>query len=203
MQAKRFWPPTKHKLLYANLIVYGIIIVLALVFHHELIWAQKTLHGYLFSGKFPPPAPISLIEEVTERTKADGDAKTMKPLLEQALQIDPYSQASLLLGVYYFSGGNFGKAMAYYDRYRSIEPSFAAVYLQMSEILEKKQERKAIKQLLTEGVKHFRRRVELYQPHYDPNVPKEFNLKALRIYNQSQEGLELLEKMQEQLSNSK
>ncbi len=203
MQARRFWPPIKHKLLYANLIVYGVTVVLALMFHHELIWAQKTLRSYLYSGKFEPPADMLLMQDAIKYFKTDQDTKRGQYLLERALEIDPYSKARLLLGDYYLRAGDDDKALVCYEHYRSIDPSLLGVYKVLGRILAKKQDYKAIDQLLTEGLGHFRRRVELYQPHYDPTAPKQFNLKAMRVYNMSKKGLEFLEKMQEQSSDFK
>lgn len=202
MQARRFWPPTKHKLLYANLVVYGITIILLIVFHSELIWAQKALRGFLFTGDIPPSADRLLIAEAIRSAKEAKDPKHIQHLFEQAVQIEPYSEARLMLGYCYLRQGEYDKMLACFERYRSINPCVTAVYVHMSEILEKKQDRKAINQLLTEGIKHFRRHVELYQPHYDPNVPKAFNLKAFKVYSDSREGLNLLKKMQEELNDS-
>jgi tetratricopeptide (TPR) repeat protein len=202
MQAKQFWPPTKHKLLYGNLIVYGVTAVLLLLFSRELIWAQKTFRG-LLSGNIPPSADKFLIQDAKEYLKAGKNAKSAQNLLERALQIEPYSEALILLGNYHLMQGNEDKMLAYYEQYRSINPSSIGVYMNMIEILARKHDDQTINQLLTEGIKHFQRRAELYQPHYDPNVPKPFNIKALTIYNRSQEALEILRKVQEQLRDSK
>ena len=204
MQAKQFWPPTKHKLLYANLIVYGVTIVLLLVFRHELIWAQSAFRFYALSGSgLPPPANNLLLQEAAKYLKTDKDVEQSQRLLEQALQIDPYGQALLLLGVCYLKKGDYEKMQDCYEKYRSIDPSFIGTYTQLYGILEKKQDYEAIDKLLEEGIEHFRRRIELYQPRRDPAVQEEFNLKAVRIYNESRETLKLLEKIQEQSSNLK
>ena len=198
MRGKRFWPPTKHKLLYTNLIVYGVIIVLLFLFHRELIWAQKTLYGCLISNKFDPPAANLLMNKFLINSQTGKDAEMHHHLLEEAFKIDPYSHAPLLLGDYYVQRGNMDKALAYYDRFRSIDPAFLDVYIKMIEILEEKQSREAKDQLLAGGIKHFRWRVEHYQPRFDPSVSAVFNMKASRIHDMSREGLERLEKIQEQ-----
>ncbi|MHC4159431.1 MAG: tetratricopeptide repeat protein, partial [Planctomycetota bacterium] len=184
MQAKQFWPPTKHKLLYGNLIVYGVTAVLLLLFSQELIWAQKTFRG-LLSGNIPPSADKFLIQDAKEYLKAGKNAKSAQNLLERALQIEPYSEALILLGNCHLMQGNEDEMLACYEQYRSINPSSIGVYMNMIEILARKHDDQTINQLLTEGIKHFQRRAELYQPHYDPNVPKPFNIKALTIYNRS------------------
>ncbi len=203
MRVRRFWPLTKHKLLYANLVVYGAIIVLVLAFDCKLIWARKTLCSYAFSGKLPPPAEASLIQEAMEIVKTGGDIEQAQRLLERALQIDPHGQARLLLGACYLGQGDEDKALEYYDRYRSINPSSIEVYMEIGKILEKKHNSKALDRFLTDGIEYFRRRIELYKPRYDFTVPKEFNLKTLKVYNESQEALKYLEKMQEKLRDSK
>ncbi len=197
MQASRFWPPIKHKLLYANLIVYGVTIVLLLVFHQELMWAQKVLRSYASLSTCDPPADNLLLQEAMKSLKAGGSVEHNQHLLEQALQIDPYSRARLLLGICYLRQGNDEKMLACYEQHRSIEPSFLGVYIQTINILKKKQDYAAINKLLAEGTRYYRRRVELYQPHLDPNVPKEFNAKALMIYNSAKEDLETLQKIQQ------
>ncbi|UCF44076.1 MAG: hypothetical protein JSV99_03920 [Planctomycetota bacterium] len=202
MQARQFWPPTKHKLLYGNLIVYGVTAILLLLFFHELIWAQKTFRG-LLSGNIPPSADKFLIQDAKEYLKEGKNAESIQRLLERALQIEPYSEALILLGNCHLMQGNEDEMLACYEQYRSINPSSIGVYMNMIEILARKHDDKTINQLLTEGIKHFQRRAELYQPHYDPNVPKPFNIKALTIYNRSQEALEILRNVQEQLRDSK
>jgi tetratricopeptide (TPR) repeat protein len=203
MQAKRFWPPTKHKILYCNLIVYGATTVLLLLFYHDLIWAQKTLRGYLLSGNIPPSADKFLIQDAKKYLKEGKNVKTTQHLLERALQIEPYSEALILLGNCHLMQGNEDEMLAYYEKYRSIDPSSLGVYLNMIEILTRKHDEQTINQLLTEGIKYFKKRAELYQPHYDPNVPEPFNIKALKIYNRAQEASEILRNIQEQLRDSK
>jgi len=199
MPARRFWPPTKHKLFYVNLIVYGVTIVLLAVFHHELIWAQKALRIYLFAEGVPNSKDRVLIAQAIQGVKKGEDVKHIQRLFEQVVQIEPYSEARAMLGYCYFKQGEYDKMLACYEEYRSINPFHINVYKDMIEVLEKKQDRKAIAQLLTEGIKHFRRRLELYKPHYDPNVLEIFNQKAFKVYKDSQEALKLLEKKQEQL----
>jgi tetratricopeptide (TPR) repeat protein len=202
MQAKQFWPPTKHKLLYGNLIVYGVTAILLLLFFHELIWAQKTFRG-LLSGNIPPSADKFLIQDAKEYLKEGKNVKRAQNLLERALQIEPYSEALILLGNCHLMQGNEDEMLACYEKYRSINPASIGVYMNMIEILARKHDDQTIDQLLTEGIKYFQRRAELYQPHYDPNVPKPFNIKALTIYNRSQEALEILRNVQEQLRDAK
>jgi tetratricopeptide (TPR) repeat protein len=203
MQAKRFWHPTKHKLLYANFIVYGVIFVLIPVFHHELVWAQKTLYGYLISGNIPPSADKLLIGEAIKHKQKGEDVNSVQPLLERAVQIEPYSEANILLGYCYQSRGDYDKALVCYEKYRLANPYYAGLYKEIIEILEKKQDHKAIEQLLTEGIRRFQQRIELYKPHYDSNVPEVFNQKASAVYKDAQDGLNFLEKMQEQSNISK
>ncbi len=203
MQARQFWPPTKHKLLYGNLIVYGVTAVLLLLFFHDLIWAQKVLRGYLWSGNIPPSADKFMIQDAKKYLKEGKNPKSVQHLLERALQIEPYTEALILLGNCHLMQGNEDKMLACYEQYRSIDPSSLGVYMNMIEILARKHDHQTINQLLTEGIKYFQRRAELYQPHYDPNVPEQFNIKALKIYNRSQEALEILRNVQEQLSDSK
>jgi tetratricopeptide (TPR) repeat protein len=199
MQVRQFWPPTKHKLLYANFIIYGIILVLVFTFHRELAWARKTLSGYLVSGNIPPSADRQLISEAIKRRQQGQDVNSIQPLLERAVQIEPYSEAQVLLGYCHISNGDYDKALVCYEKYRSANPSYAGLYKDIIEILEKKHDHKAIEQLLTEGIKNFRRRVELYKPYYDPNLPDAFNYKAFTVYKDAKEGLKFLEDMQEQL----
>jgi len=159
MQDKRFWPPTKHKLFYANLVVYAAIVVLLLVFHNDLRWAQQAFHGYAISGAIPPAADKLLIREAIICTKKGQDVKDVQALLEQAVEIEPYSEAQILLGYCYLKQGRLDKMLESYNRYRSINPSYIDIYKDMIPVLEKKQDRKAIKHLVAEGIKHFRQRV--------------------------------------------
>ncbi len=203
MQVKRFWPPIRHKLLYANLVIYGIIIVLISMFHRELLWSQKLLQDYMYAGNFDPPADMQLLNEAVQSIRIGEDMKHTQRILERAVEIDPYSRARIMLGAFYARQGDDDKALACYDRYRSIDPSVISNYTDIIRILAKRQDYEAINRLLTDGINHFRRRVELYQPHRDPNVAnEEFNIKAVRIYRMSQEGLKHLKDIQTQLKTS-
>ncbi|MCK4751953.1 MAG: hypothetical protein KAS75_00805 [Planctomycetes bacterium] len=203
MQAKRFWPPTKHKLLYANIIVYGAVIILALAFGSELIWSQKTLRAYLLNSNIPPTADKELVWKATAYLSAGKDVKILQDILEQALQIEPYSEARLLLGICYLKQGDQDNMLAYYAKYRSINPSVINLYTDANRVLIEKGDLEAANQLLEEGIAHFSRRVELYKPHYNPEVQKEFNTKALNIHKKSEEALKILKKLQEQLRDLK
>lgn len=203
MQAKQFWPHTEYKLLYANIVVYSVILILILIFFRDLAWAQKSLYGYLVSGNIPPSADKMLIREAIKRKQQGQDLNSVQHLLERAVQIDPYSEAQILLGYCYLSNGDYDKALAYYEKYHSIDPYYAELYKDTIDILEKKHDYKAIEQLLDEGIQLFRRRIELYRPYYDANQPEPFNQKAFTVYKNAQDGLALLLKMQEQLNASK
>ena len=195
MRAKQFWLPIKHKLLYANLIVYSVTIILLVIFNHELMWAQKNLRAYLWTGNFPPTEDMLLIQEAQKYLKTGESPERSEQLLKRALEIDPYGRANLWLGIYYLRKGNDDKMLSYFDRYLSIDPGNFAAYQFKGPVLAKREDRKRLSQLITEGLKHFRRRVELYQPHPDPNVPAAFNLKAVKVYKMSQDGLAILEKI--------
>lgn len=203
MQAKRFWPPTKHKLLYANIVVYAVTLVLAVVFSHDLMWAQEALRNYVFTGTVQSSRDRQLLFKATKYLKEGQDTSVLQSILAEAVQIDPYSEAQLFLGNCYAKQGDEDKMFACYDKYRSINPSVIGVYLAMINILEKKQDHKAAEQLADEAIRHFRRRVELYQPHLDPDVIPEFNAKAQKVYDNSKKALAILEKVKVQLGNSK
>ena len=85
MQERRFWHPIKHKLLYANLIIYGVNIILLVVFTHELMWAQKNLRAYLWTDNFPPTEDMLLIQEVQKDLRTGGSPEHHEQLLKRAL----------------------------------------------------------------------------------------------------------------------
>jgi len=200
MQEKRFLRPTKHKLLYANIVIYGAVIVLVLLFHRDLIWAGRSSRFYLSSGSLDISKDNLLTEEAMGHIRS-GDVATGQRLLIESLQINPYARTKLLLGISYLRQGDENKMLECFDEYRKIEPSFIGSYIQMINILEKKQDFTAINQLLTDGIEHFRRQISLYQPHYDPNAPKPANLKSVNVYNELQKSLKLLEKTQQRFNN--
>jgi tetratricopeptide (TPR) repeat protein len=202
MPGKRFWPPTKHKLLYANIILYVLIILLLLLFHRELIWAQKTMRGYLFTGQLDPPYSNILLLKALQHSDFGEDAEVRHRLLKEAYQIDPYSLALLLLGDYYKNHGQEDLALSSYNQFLVIDPSFTEVYVKMAEILRERKDHEAVMKLIEKGIIHFNQRVTFYQPRYNVSVPKEFNHKASKIYTSAKEGLERLEKIKEELNDS-
>lgn len=192
--------PTKHKLLYANIVIYGAVIVLVLLFHRDLIWAGRSSRFYMSSGSLDTSKDNLLTEEAMEYIKS-GDIDTGQRLLIESLQINPYARTKLLLGISYLRLGDENKMLECFDEYRKIEPSFIGIHIQMINVLEKKQDFAAINQLLTDSIEHFRRQVSLYQPHYDPNAPKSANIKSVKVYNELQQSLKLLENMQQKFNN--
>jgi len=201
MPVRQFWRHIKHRLLYANLLVYSLITVLLLAFYNEIDWGQKALRVYILSGSLDPTADNLLVKQATEHLKTGGDPVYTQRLLEEALDIDPYTRAHLLLGICHLRQDQEEKMLECYDKYRTIDPSVAIVYLQMINVLEKRKDYKAIEKLLTEGIEHFQKRIELYEPQVDPTVPERFNRKAVELHNTAKISLETLKQKQKVLSN--
>ena len=202
MAAKLFSLITKHKLLLADLSVYAVIVVLLLIFSRQLFWGQKMLRGYLFNGDIPASKDKLLIAQATRLYEDGKDISAYKPLLEEALKIEPYSEASLLLGNIALWQGNEQKMLQYYEKYRSINPYVSSIYANMTDVLVKQGDVKKAQLLIADGIKKYERRLELYKPVPDPNVKKEFNQKAVYIYQRTQQELDLLKKIQKKLQSS-
>jgi len=203
MQVKQFWPPTKHKLLYLNLFVYCAVVFLCVFFQSQLLWAKKSLDGYLFTGNIPASKDVELFYEATNGLRAGKGAKELVPLLERSIEINPYGDASPLLGTYYLSKGDYAKTLSYYDGYRSINPSVINIYTGMVTVFIKQQDIESAKKVVSEGIVHYRRRIELYKPSPANDVQKEFNLKALAIYDKSKKDLAILESLEKRLDKAK
>lgn len=195
MRVKQFWPPIRHKLFYANLIIYGAAFFLVLMFHRDLIWASRASRFYISNGSLDTHKDTMLLQEAMASLKADNIEKC-RNLVNESMQINPYTQARILLGLCYLRQEDNDKMLECYNEHRRIEPSFIGSYIQMITVLETKQDFDTINQLLEEGIEHFRRQVRLYRPHPDPDVPEHFNIKASKIYNELRQSLKLLEDMQ-------
>jgi len=201
MAAKLFSLITKHKLLLANFLVYAAIVVLLLIFSGQLFWGQKMFRGYLFNGNIPASKDKLLIAEATRLFKDEKDISVYKPLLEEALKIEPYSEAGLLLGNIALWQGDEQKMLQYYEKYRSINPYVSSIYVNMVDVLVKQGNVKKAQLLLADGIKTYERRLELYKPAPDPNVENEFNQKALYIYQRAQQDLDLLKQIQQRIQS--
>jgi tetratricopeptide (TPR) repeat protein len=201
MAVKPFSLIMKNKLLLADLLVYAAIVVLLLIFSRQLFWGQKVLRGYLFNGNIPASKDKLLVAEATRLYMDGKDISEYKPLLEKALKIEPYSEAALLLGNIALWQGNEQKMLQYYEKYRSINPYVSSIYVNMTDVLVKQGNVKKAQLLLADGIKKYERRLELYKPVPDPNVNNEFNQKAVYIYQRTQQGLDLLKQIQQQLQS--
>jgi tetratricopeptide (TPR) repeat protein len=189
------WPRTDRWLLYANLLVYGSTIALLIGFHREMSWAAKTVDAYVRSGRYQTTADRLLVKQAMNyRKKHEADLEGVAALLQRAVEVDAYSNARILLAATYHRQGEDDRALAMYERYRSIDPLVLQVYMAMVEILEKRGEKEAAEQLLTEGIRHFRIRLERYEPHVDPSAAQAFNFKAWGVHRRLTEELEALEK---------
>lgn len=191
MPARPSWPPTEHKLLFANIMAYGLLLVLVALFHQELNWAQITLRGYFFSGDIPPSQDVLLIEEAKKHHESGDDVVSIR-YLQQALAINPYGEARFYLGL---AETDDNKSLEHLAAFRAIDPSCLSVYVCMIKILQKKSEQAEIAKLLAEGIEHFRGAMLAYQPRFAPDVQEEFNFKAMRVHDTLQESLAVLEEM--------
>jgi tetratricopeptide (TPR) repeat protein len=170
------------------------------MFHRDLIWAGRASRFYISTGILDAAKDNQLIQEAMSHLKVDNIEQS-KHLLNESIQINPYTQARLLLGLCYLKQGDDDKMLECYNEYRRIDPSFVSSYMQMIMVLEKQKDIDAINRLLGEGIEHFRRQVELYRPHLNPDVPEHFNAKASNVYNKLCQSLKLLEDMQHKYDN--
>ncbi len=194
MPVRRSWPRTDRRLLYAILVVYGTTLALVAVFPGELGWAAKALNGYLRTDDYPPTEDRLLIGEAMRYgTEHEGDLDGVAALLERAVEIDPNGQALFLMAGLEASKGDDDRALALYEKYRSIDPYNIQVYAAMIAIFERKGDREAADRLLAEGVELFRVYVGLHEPHPDPAVAEEFNRKASGIHQAAGQQLAQLE----------
>ena len=194
MPVRRYWPRTDRWLLYANLVVFGTTLALVAIFHGELGWAVKALDGYLRTDDYPPTADQLLVGEARRYGSAhQGDFDGVAAFLEQAVEVDPNGQALFLLAELEASRGEEDKALALYERYRSIDPYAIQVYAAMVTIFEGRGDREAAERLLADGVELFRGYIVQQQPRLDPTVAAEFNQKASMIHQAGKQGLEQLE----------
>ena len=199
MQAKQSWPPINKKLLYTNLLVYCVIVVVLLVFSKDITWGQKTLNSYLFNKPLLPSADYLLITEAGENLKKKQKVEYSKELLEKAMQIDPYSNAGLLLGICHIAQGNTDKMIETYQQYLSINPSHSGAYIQLINVFSKQQKYDKIDNLLNIGIEHFQQRSNLYEPQIDSQVEQRYNAKASKIHQESLQALKQLTMIKEQI----
>ena len=197
MPEKLSWLPTNNRLFYVNLFIYSLIIVIAVVFSHELMWAQKALRGYLWSSNFDPPADMILSKEAQIYLAPDGDLDHAQQLLEKAIGIDPYSRAHYYLGNCFVLQQKTDDALNSYERFRHIDPSYWRLYLNSIRLLADKKDINALEDLLLNGIETFKKRVDQYQPRPDESVEQPFNEKAAKTY---QVSVEVLKRLQEELN---
>lgn len=183
----------KNKYIYLNILIYGLIVVLILLFSRDIMWAQKTLRGYLWSGNFDPPADIILLNEARIHLAPDGDLQYVQELLDKAIQIDPYSRANYYLGNCYAYQQKIDDALKCYENFRKIDPSFWRTYWSSIQLLKKKGDLDTLELLLSEGFDFYKKRVDLYQPQVDETIDQVFNNKAAETYLISAEVLKRLE----------
>ena len=143
------------------------------------------------------------MEEATENLKKKQKVDHSKKLIERSIEINPYSNAQLLLGVCHLAQGNIDKMIEACQEYLQIEPSSISGYTQMIMALQHKKDFAAIDQLLVEGIEHFRRQITLYQPRHDPDVSESANLKAVKIYHEQRQALKYLENLQQKYNSRK
>ena len=148
----------KHKLFYANILVYGAIAVIFFVFSEDIVWGKRTLESYLLGKSFQQSLDNLLVEEATENLKKKQKVDHSKKLIERSIEINPYSNAQLLLGVCHLAQGNIDKMIEACQEYLQIEPSSISGYTQMIMALQHKKDFAAIDQLLVEGIEHFSNR---------------------------------------------
>ena len=194
MQERPFLRRTRHRLFYANAIVYLALIVLLALHPREIDWGGRTLHAYLRTGNYPPPEDVARCRQATILAKAGGDPREVERLLGQALEIDPYGRAGFLLADQLTSQGRIDEAMEHYNRYLAMNPSFIGTYQAIAALLFEQGKFDALEDLLDEGVRYFENRVEDLRPQLDSSAASAFNAKATGVHKQAADNLAILKK---------
>jgi tetratricopeptide (TPR) repeat protein len=190
MAAKRFLQHIDiHKV---NIVLYVLIVALVVAYHDDLSWAVRKFPRYI-RGTIDAPLERRLNVDAMKLLQADGDISPALPILEKSLSIDPHSEAVFWLGIYYFRGGDFDKALMQFARYRELDPAYVYTYLICARIYNVRKDPVNARRILREGMDFFSDSRE-YEPRKDPGVPEKFNRKADNIYKRCQESYQLLQK---------
>ena len=164
-----------------NIVLYCCIIVLSIVYFHELEWALDTLPSY-FDNSIKSPLERSLSVQVKNKLRLREGLDEIPLLLSRAVKIDPNEKAAYWLGKYYLVTSQNEKALKQFLYYLTIDPRILNTYIHIAELYEKKNQPERAKDALRQGLNYFSHYAPKYKPHEDESVSQRYNAKAMKVY---------------------
>ncbi len=170
-----------------NVGIYLTLGVIVLIYAPELGWAVRALPVYL-RGDIPGPVERAMYQQAAKLPAAEAI-----PLLRRSIEIDPNTEAVLILAKKLEEAGQPEEAREHYERYIQIDPYAREAYVELAALLEKQGKREQAMHVLEQGARHFRSNFERFRPHEDPAAEARENDKARRVYAEYRESAQQLE----------
>lgn len=183
------------RLLHVNLVLYGILLVVVVLFRGELAWAVRALPAEILRSAPPTHPQWELYHDAKYALETEGQARRAAQLLERAIEIEPLIDFQHLLGTAYLWERDFERALATFRRCHEMDPSYLPAYQRMAEILAAEGRDEERERLLQKGIEHFARGVERFAPRPDETVDERYNQKAHAVRERYREGERTLRRL--------
>jgi tetratricopeptide (TPR) repeat protein len=198
MVVRAFW--RRISLLQLNLAVYGLLLVLALIYWGDLCWAARNLPRYL-RGSIGSPEERQLTLRGRRMLERGWKPELARPHLERALAIDPRCEAGFWLGESLLRGREHARAARQLVSYIDIDPTRVDAYRGAAAAYRELGQREKARAILARGRDYFTRAAKAFKPRPDAAVPRRENRKARKVHWSFKRSARLLRRLIEQLDS--
>ena len=174
----------------AAIAVWGLVLVLAVLFNGELRWAARALPLYL-AHEFPPLKEREHAAEALRLANEEQDLEAALVEIAASEAIDP-NAFPFLHAELERRAGRRDAALRHYERATFVDPFDAAAWLRRAELLRELGRPDESRQVLRQGLAWFSENLLLFHPVPDPSVAARYNAKAEKTYADLQRAVTTL-----------
>jgi len=193
MQNKEDSQPSRFvkRLWIINILILLIAVLLLVTFNDQLEWSKRNIFLYM-DNDIPASDDRRAYSFAAHAVKQGNATLEHRKMLEEAIVIDPNSEATMWLGVYYVSVKDDEKGLKYLLEFMRRDPSHPRVAYHAARILNKQGKQEEALAVLNKCISYLEQRVKTHESQEDYTADNMYNKKAVDYYNFARTSLKRL-----------